>query len=154
MLLDAIHGIIDQCHLSTMNKRNQKITKLAMIVTVLAMITASMALGETLVMTPVVPGMGEHTVRFTKGQKYTLVVFRKDGQKRYYAGTFIGYIMVLDSKHHWSTDWKPIGKQQEVATVDKNTAKHAGAYLAFKGAHSTLLYENNTDWLIIEGESA
>jgi hypothetical protein len=125
-----------------------------MIVTVLAMITASMALGETLVMTPVVPGMGEHTVRFTKGQKYTLVVFRKDGQKRYYAGTFIGYIMVLDSKHHWSTDWKPIGKQQEVATVDKNTAKHAGAYLAFKGAHSTLLYENNTDWLIIEGESA
>jgi hypothetical protein len=137
-----------------MNKRNQKIKGLAMIVTVLAMITASMALGETLVMTSVVPGMGEHMPRFTKGQKYTLVVFRKDGQKRYYAGTFIGYKMVLDSKHHWSTDWKPIGKQQEVATVDKNTAKHAGVYLAFKGAHSTLLYERNTDWLIIEAESA
>jgi hypothetical protein len=137
-----------------MNKRNQKIKGLAMIVTVLAMITASMALGETLVMTSVVPGMGEHMSRFTKGQKYTLVVFRKDGQKRYYAGTFIGYKMVLDSKHHWSTDWKPIGKQQDVATVDKNTAKHAGVYLAFKGAHSTLLYERNTDWLIIEAESA
>jgi hypothetical protein len=121
-------------------------------VTALAMLTASMALGETLVMTQVVPGMGEHT-RFSKGQEYTLVVFLNGAQKRYYAGTFIGWMMVLDSKHpHLSIgDWKPISKQQEVATVDKNTAKHTGVYVAFKGAHSTLLYGNNTDWLIVEG---
>jgi hypothetical protein len=123
----------------------------ALIVVALAMMTASAALGETLVITQVASGMGEHMPRFSKGQEYTLVVSLKDGQKRYYAGTFIGFMMVLDSKHHWSTDWKPISKQQVVATVDKNTAKHAGVCLAFKGAHSTLLYGNNSDWLIIEG---
>jgi hypothetical protein len=119
----------------------------------LAMIMASVARGDTLTMTPVMPGMGEH-LSFVVGKKYPVVVYRKDHTKRYYMGDFIGYMVVNDSKHPLLSriDAKPIGKPIQVTTTDKNTAKITGVYRAFKGEHSTLLYAANEDWLIIESK--
>lgn len=119
----------------------------------LAMITASVTRGDTLTMTPVVPGMGEHG-GWVKGKKYPVVVYLKDHTKRYYLGDFVGYMVVNDPKHPLLSrmDAKPIGKPIQVATMDKDRAKMIGVYLAFKGEHSTLLYAANEDWLIIESK--
>jgi hypothetical protein len=116
--------------------------------------SASMAFGDTLVMTPVTPGSGEHMV-FTIGRKYPVVVYFKCHTKRYYVGTFTGYVAVTDSNHRWSatlTDWKRTGKPEQVAMVDSNTAKNVNMslYRVFKGEHSTLLYAANENWFIVE----
>jgi len=118
------------------------------------LVSAMSAHADTITMTPVTPGMGEHMV-FTSGRKYPVVVYFKDHTKRYYVGTFIGYVAVTDSNHRWSaglTDWKPTGNPEQIATVDSNTAKkvNESLYRAFKGEHSTLLYAANEDWFIIQ----
>ena len=69
-----------------------------MIVMALAMIAASVARGDTLTMTPVMPGIGQH-LGFVVGKKYPVVVYLKDHTKRYYEGDFIGYMLVNDPKH-------------------------------------------------------
>lgn len=131
----------------------------ALNVVALAMMTANVALGETL-MTQVVRAEGQHVYttpffgKVNMGQQYTLDVLLKNGQTRYYSGTFIGFMAVTDSndvKLLVNHGWIPTGKPQKIATVDKNTAKQAWLYLAFKGAHSTLLYRDKSMWLIIEG---
>jgi hypothetical protein len=82
---------------------------------------------------------------FVEGRKYTVVVFLKGGQKKYFTGTFVGYSMVHGTR---KTPTEGV-----ISTIGKNTVipETAGkVYLTFKGAHSTLLYKANTDWLIIE----
>jgi hypothetical protein len=124
-----------------------------MIIMALAMITASVARGDTLTMTPVMPGIGQH-LSLVVGKKYPVVLYLKDHTKRYYVGDFLGYMVVNDPKHPLlpRMDAKPIGKPIQVTTMDKNTAKITGVYRAFKGEHSTLLYAANADWLIIESK--
>ena len=124
-----------------------------MIVVALAMIMASAAPADTLTMTPVMPGIGQH-LSLVVGKKYPVVVYLKDHTKRYYMGDFIGYMVVNDPKHPLlpRIDAKPIGKPTQVTTIDKNTAKIREVYRAFKGEHSTLLYAANEDWLIIESK--
>ena len=119
----------------------------------LAMIAASAARGDTLTMTPVMPGIGQH-LGFVVAKKYPVVVYLKDHTKRYYVGDFIGYMLVNDVKHPLlpRIDAKPIGKPSQVTTIDKNIAKITGVYRAFKSEHSTLLYAANEDWLIIESK--
>jgi hypothetical protein len=125
-----------------------------MIVMALAMITASVARGDTLTMTPVMLGIGQQNLRFVVGKKYPVVVYLKDHTKRYYAGDFIGYMVVNDPKHPLlpRIDVKPIGKPIQVTTKDKNIAKSTGVYYAFKGEHSTLVYAASDNWLIIESK--
>ena len=120
------------------------------------MITASVARGDTLTMTPVMPGIGQHFPNFVVGKKYPVVVYLKDHTKRYYAGDFIGYMVVNDPNHPLlpRIDAKPIGKPSQVTTMDKKMAKITGVYYAFKGEHSTLLYAANEDWLIIESKTS
>jgi hypothetical protein len=103
-----------------------------MIVMALAMITASGARADTLTMTPVMPGIGQHALSFVVGKKYPVVVYLRDHTKRYYMGDFIGYMVVNDPKHPFlpRMDAKPIGKPIQVATIDKNTAKFTGVYRA------------------------
>jgi len=124
-----------------------------MIIMALAMIAPSVARCDTLTMTPVMPGIGQH-LSFVVGKKYPVVVYLKDHTKRYYAGDFIGYMLVNDPKHPLlpRVDVKPIGKPSQVTTIDKNIAKITGVYRAFKSEHSTLLYAANEDWLIIESK--
>jgi hypothetical protein len=124
-----------------------------MIIMALAMIAASAARGDTLTMTPVMPGIGQH-LSFVVGKKYPVVAYLKDHTKRYYVGDFIGYMLVNDVKHPLlpRIDAKPIGKPSQVTTIDKNIAKITGVYRAFKSEHSTLLYAANEDWLIIESK--
>ena len=124
-----------------------------MIFMALAMIVASVARGDTLTMTPVMPGIGQH-LSLVVGKKYPVVVHLKDHTKRYDNGDFIGYMVVKDPKHPLlpRIDAKPIGKPIQVTTIDKNTAKISEVYRAFKGEHSTLLYAANEDWLIIESK--
>ena len=113
-----------------------------MIIMALAMIAASVARGDTLTMTPVMPGIGQH-LSFVVGKKYPVVVHLKDHTKRYYMGDFIGYMVVNDPKHPLlpRIDAKPIGKPSQVTTIDKNMAKITGVYRGFKGEHSTLLMQ-------------
>ena len=124
-----------------------------MIVMALAIITASVARGDTLTMTPVMPGIGQH-LSFVVGKKYPVVVYLKDHTKRYYVGDFIGYAVVNDPKHPLlpRIDAKPIGKPSQVTAIDKRMARITEVYRAFKGEHSTLLYAANEDWLIIESQ--
>jgi len=124
-----------------------------MIIMALAMIAASLARGDTLTMTPVMPGIGQH-LSFVVGKKYPVVVYLKDHTKRYYVGDFIGYMLVNDPKHPLlpRIDVKPIGKPSRVTTIEKNMAKITRVYRAFKGEHTTLLYAANEDWLIIESK--
>jgi hypothetical protein len=105
-----------------------------MIVMAMAMITASVARGDTLTMTPAMPGIGQH-LSFVVGKKYPVVVYLKDHTKRYYMGDFIGYMVVDDPKHPLlpRIDAKPLGKPIQVTTIDKSTAKITGVYRAFKG---------------------
>jgi len=124
----------------------------AMIVMALVMITGSAAPADVtrsdgLVIRPVVPADGQTSPYFVEGRKYTVVVFLKGGQKKYFAGTFVGYSMVHGPRK--------APTEGVISTIGKNTVipETAGkVYLAFKGAHSTLLYKANTDWLIIEAQ--
>src|SRR5262249_26985412 len=131
-------------------ERMRKLT--VMIVMALAMITASAARADVtrsdgLVIRPVVPADGQPSPYFVEGRKYTVVVFLKGGQKRYFAGTFVAYAMVHGTR---KTPTEGV-----ISTIGKNTVipETAGkVYLAFKGEHSTLLYKANTDWLTIEAQ--
>jgi hypothetical protein len=124
----------------------------AMIVMALAMITASAARADVtrsdgLVIRPVVPAHGQPSPYFVEGRKYTVVVFLEGGQKKYFAGTFMGDAMLHGTR---KTPTEGV-----ISTIGKNAVipKTAGkVYLQFKGAHSTLLYKANTDWLIIEAQ--
>jgi hypothetical protein len=124
----------------------------AMIVMALAIITASTAQADVtrsdgLVIRPVVPADGQPSPYFVEGRKYTVVVFLEGGQKRYFAGIFVGYAMVHGTR---KTPTEGV-----ISTIGKDTVipKTAGkVYLEFKGAHSILLYKANTDWLIVEAQ--
>jgi hypothetical protein len=124
----------------------------AIIVMAMVVITAGAARADVtrsdgLVIRPVVPAHGQPSPYFVEGRKYTVVVFLEGGQKRYFAGTFVGYAMVH------GTPKRPT--EGVISTIGKNTVipKTAGkVYLKFKGSHSTLLYKANTDWLIIEAQ--
>jgi hypothetical protein len=71
----------------------------AIIVMALVVITAGAARADVtrsdgLVIRVVVPAHGQPSPYFVEGRKYTVVVFLEGGQKRYFAGTFMGYAMV------------------------------------------------------------
>ena len=128
--------------------------KLAMIVMVLAMITASVTQGgdtiqsHGLVINPIsIPWTdGTPDVRFVGDKKYTMVVYLRDGKKRYFVGTYQGLARVGGIRTKVPTEGVT-GKGETVVPRNDN-----GQFYVFKGEHSMLLYRGNTDWLIVEGK--
>ena len=121
--------------------------KKLMLVTALALITASMAQSGIVIRRVEPEGAMSQisTYQFIKGQTYRLVVYLKNHEQKVYSGLFVGYAMV-NGVRKTPTDGVAFssGKGE---MIDETAGK---VYYLFKGPHTVLLYRANVDWLIVQ----
>jgi hypothetical protein len=120
--------------------------KKLMLVTALALITASMAQSGIVIRRVDPEGRLSQidTHQFIAGQTYRLVVYEKNHQQKVYSGMFIGYALV-NGVRKTPTDGVAFSSGKGEA-MDETAGK---VYYLFKGPHTVLLYRANIDWLIV-----
>jgi hypothetical protein len=113
-----------------------------LIVTALAMLTASVN-ANGMVIQPVAPqGTMSSTYPFRVGESYKLVVYLKNKEPKVYEGTCVGWAMVRGVRGKAATEGV-------IFSGKAGTPVSGEPYCVFKGAHSSLLYKNNHNWLIV-----
>jgi hypothetical protein len=121
--------------------------KKLMLITALALITASMAQSGMVIrrVSPEGALSQVSTNQFIVAQTYQLVVNLKNHEQKVYSGVFIGYALVTGVRKTPTDGVAMIGGKEEV--IDESAGK---VYYLFKGPHTVLLYRANVDWLIVQ----
>lgn len=121
--------------------------KKLMLVTALALITASLAQSGIVIRQVDPEGRLSQidTHQFITGQTYRLMVYQKNHAQKVYSGVFIGYAMV-NGVRKTPTDGVAF-RSGKGEVLDETAGK---VYYLFKGPHTVLLYRANIDWLIVQ----